>query len=177
MQENKYGAILCDPPWAFKTYSRPDAIPCRAAQHYKTATRDDLASIPVQSWAAKDCALFMWVVDAHMLEALALGQGWGFTYKTIVFIWDKQRIGMGYWSRKEAEVCLLFTKGHPPRIGKGVKQIIRAKRREHSRKPDEIYERIQALVGGPYLEMFARQKWSGWDVWGDETEKFNALEG
>src|SRR5215467_15676316 len=105
-----------------------------------------LASLPVGEWAAKDCALFMWVVDAHLEEALRLAHAWGFTFKTVAFIWDKNQIGLGYWTRKEAELCLLFTRGKPKRLGKGVRQIIRAPRREHSRKPDEIYDRIEALV-------------------------------
>ena len=97
---------------------------------------------------------------------------WGFVYKTVAFIWVKPSIGMGYWSRKQAELCLLATKGRPKRLSGGVRQVIEAPRREHSRKPDDIYERIEQLVGGPYLEMFARQFWPGWDAWGAEVDKF-----
>lgn len=133
---------------------------------------------------AYDCALFMWIVGAHLLEAIDLAAAWGFAYKTDAFIWTKPRgdtpdlfrqqhsMGMGYWTRKEAETCLLFTRGRPKRIGKGVRQIIEAPRREHSRKPDETHARIQALVAGPYLEMFARAPRPGWTVWGNETAKF-----
>ena len=116
----------------------------------------------------------MWMSGFALPDALRLAKTWGFEFKTIAFIWDKNTMGMGYWTRKQAEVCLLFTKGKPRRLSKGVRQIIRAPRREHSRKPDEIYGRIMSLVNGPYLEMFARQQWPGWDALGDETNKFRS---
>lgn len=172
----KYGAILCDPPWAFKTFSNTHTTPHRCAEdHYKTMTHADLLALPVSDWAAKDCALFMWVVDSHLPDALELAAKWGFAYKTIGFWWDKGKIGMGYWTRKQSEPCLMFTRGKPARHSKAVRQVIREPRREHSRKPDETHERIQALVGGPYLEMFARERRPGWDVWGNETAKFDDL--
>ena len=175
----EYGAILMDPPWAFKTFSGNHTTPHRCPEdHYETMALHEIAGLPVPDLAAKNCALFMWVVDSHLAETMDLIRVWGFTYKTIGFVWQKQtatgipRIGMGYWTRKQNEVCLLATRGRPPRNDKGVRQLIQAPRREHSRKPDEIYGRIEALVGGPYLEMFARQQWPGWDSWGDETDKF-----
>ena len=167
-----YGAILCDPPWAFETYGKKHTTPHRgASDHYTTMTFEGLKSLELS--AAPDCALFMWAVDSHLEEAFALAKAWGFSFKTIAFVWSKGRIGMGYWTRKQTEVCLLFTRGKPRRLGKGVRQLIDAPRREHSRKPDEIYGRIEALVSGPYLEMFARQRWPGWDAWGNETTKFD----
>ena len=189
LPDGQFGAILCDPPWSFLTYGKKRATPHRTAEdHYQTMTHDDLVQIPVLSAAGKDCALFMWVVDSHLDAAIDLGKAWGFDFKTIAFIWAKttqkpkqfgffppettHRIGMGYWTRKQAEICLMFTRGKPRRIGKGVRQIIEAPRREHSRKPDEIHERIEALVAGPYLELFARAPKKGWAVWGNETDKF-----
>jgi N6-adenosine-specific RNA methylase IME4 len=168
-----YGAILADPPWAFRTYSNKHTTPHRCAvDHYQTMAAGDLASLPVASYAAKDCALFMWAVDSHVPQSIDLAKAWGFEFKTVAFVWSKGRIGMGYWTRKQAEICLLFTKGKPRRISKGVRQVIEAPRREHSRKPDEQYARIQALVAGPYLELFARQQWPGWSAIGNETSKF-----
>lgn len=189
LPEGKFGAILCDPPWSFLTYGKKRTTPHRTAEdHYETMTAEDLRAMPVIESAAKDCALFMWVVDSHLDEAIELGKAWGFDFKTIAFIWckttqrDKQfgffppetvhRIGMGYWTRKQAEICLMFTRGKVKRLGKGVRQIIEAPRREHSRKPDEQYPRIEALVAGPYLELFARQERPGWSSWGNEVEKF-----
>jgi N6-adenosine-specific RNA methylase IME4 len=179
----KYGAILVDPPWSFLTYGKHRTTPHRCAvDHYTTMDAQSLAKLPVSDMAAKDCALFLWVVGSHVDEGIRLAEGWGFKYKTDAFVWVKTaqsgapRIGMGYWTRKSAETCLLFTRGKPSRKSKGVRQVITAPRREHSRKPDEIYERIEALVSGPYLEMFARQRRTGWDAWGNEVDKFETAE-
>jgi N6-adenosine-specific RNA methylase IME4 len=177
----KYGAILMDPPWSFKTWSAKGTESHRSAeQHYTTVALPLLVDMPVIELAAPDCALFMWAVDSHVEEAIHLARAWGFSYKTRAFDWvktcksdpTKPRMGMGYWTRKESEECLLFTQGKPKRVGKGVRQVIMAPRREHSRKPDEIYKRIEHLVKGPYLEMFARQQRTGWDSWGNEVNKF-----
>ena len=164
----------------------------RPERHYKTMTLQEITDLPVRSLAAPDCVLFLWVVDPMIPRALQLGAHWGFTYKTVGFYWAKTRrnegannkrphvkarpfpMGTGYWTRANPEVCLLFTRGKPKRKSAGVEKLIVSPRREHSRKPDEIYSRIQALVGGPYLEMFARQQWPGWSSWGDETTKFPA---
>ncbi len=177
----KYGAILADPPWAFLTYSGKHVTAHRCAEdHYPTMSMEELQALPVASWAAQDCTLFLWTVDSHLDEALDLMDAWGFKYKTVAFVWVKvakngaPRIGMGYWTRKSAELCLLGTRGSPPRLSKGVRQVIMAPRREHSRKPEEVYDRIEALVAGPYLEMFARQSRLGWDAWGNEVERFTA---
>lgn len=177
----KYGCILADPPWSFRSWSGKTGTPHRTANdHYSTTATGALKDIPAADWAADDCALFMWVVDSHVDQALALATAWGFEFKTIAFVWLKltvnglPKIGMGYWTRKQTETCLLFTRGAPKRKDMGVRQLIQAPRREHSRKPDEQYERIEALVDGPYLEMFARQRRPGWDVWGNEVDKFTS---
>jgi len=190
-QAGAYAAIIADPPWGFLTYGKHRTTPHRTAvDHYKTMTAAELQALPVNAAAAKDCALFMWTVDSHLEEAMHLGRAWGFGFKTIAFIWCKSTrgsmqlglfprpsthgISMGYWTRKQAETCLLFTKGKPKRLSKGVRQIIEEPRREHSRKPDAQYSRVEALVAGPYLEMFARQAAPGWDAWGNQVGKFEA---
>ncbi len=171
MIDRQFGAILCDPPWAFRTYSNKHTIPHRCAMdHYQTMPLADMKALWIP--ASKDAALFLWTVDSHLPDGIELAQAWGFQYKTIAFVWDKGSIGMGYWTRKEAEICLLFTRGKPHRNDKGVRQCIREKRREHSRKPDCVYERIERLVAGPYCELFARTKREGWTSWGNETDKF-----
>lgn len=189
----QYGAILIDPPWAFRTYNREKGTtPHRGAEDiYPTMREHEIAGLPVPDLAAKNCAMFMWVVDSHLEIALQILPLWGFAFKTRVFTWGKTKagfddasdavpddlgIGMGYWSRKQTEICLLATKGSPRRRGKDVREFIAAPRREHSRKPDEIYDRIERLVDGPYLEMFARKQRPGWDAWGNETTKFNTVE-
>ncbi|WP_246478915.1 MT-A70 family methyltransferase [Kaustia mangrovi] len=176
-----FGCILADPPWSFRTWSGKKGTPHRSANdHYMTTATADLAALPVQELAAKDCALFMWVVDSHIDQAIELGRAWGFRFKTRAFTWRKltakgtPRIGMGYWTRKQTELCLLFTRGKVRRKDKGVREIIDAPRREHSRKPDEQYERIERLVDGPYIELFARQRRAGWQAWGNEVGRFEA---
>ncbi len=189
----KYGAILIDPPWAFKTYGGDSATPHRSANdHYKTMPLHKLAGLPVPENASRSCALFMWVVSSHLDAALDLFRVWGFRQKSLAFVWVKSKNGaaeqgafflddayddqhplsMGYRTRQQCELCLLATKGKPAVRDRGVRQLIIAPRREHSRKPDDQYTRIQSLVDGPYLEMFARQRWPRWDSWGDEADKF-----
>lgn len=161
-------------------------------RHYATMDVADIKALPVAEQAAKDCILFLWAVDSMLPEAFAVGAAWGFTYKTVGFYWAKQRkvtskrgeaqddpwrkmfpMGTGYWTRANPESCLLFTRGHPKRLNADVHKLIVSPRREHSRKPDEQYERIERLVDGPYLEMFARQTRPGWSSWGNETDKFD----
>ena len=111
-------------------------------------------------------------------EALRLIQAWGFTYKSVAFVWLKQNrkspgwfYGLGFWTRGNAEVCLLATRGHPKRQAANVHQFIISPVREHSRKPEEAREKIVALMGDlPRVELFARQSPPGWDVWGNEVE-------
>lgn len=174
----KFGCILADPPWAFRTYSGRDGTPHRGAHdHYAVMGRDALAALPVADLALPDCALFMWVVDSHLDEALALalGKAWGFAFKTCAFVWFKGRnegqvpkVGMGYWTRKQTEQCWLFTRGKPKRLGKGVEQAIFCGRGAHSAKPHEQYLRIEKLVAGPFLELFARNSRHGWSAWGNQ---------
>jgi len=186
-----FGCILADPPWAFRTHSGKTMTPHRCAEdHYLTMTLAEMAELPVERLAAPDCALFMWVVGSHLVEAIELAAAWGFSFKTDAFYWLKQRligadqidlftgdipeprISMGYWTRKQVEPCWLFTRGSPKRLAKGVRQAIVEPRREHSRKPDCQYDRIEALVAGPYLELFARTTRPGWSSWGNQTDKF-----
>lgn len=174
LPEGPFRAILCDAPWSFRTYGGQDVAPARAEQPYDVMSLADLKCLPVGDVAARDAVLFMWTVSHLQDEATDLAKAWGFTPKSVAFIWDKGRVGMGYWTRQEAEICKLYTRGKPKRKSKGVRQMIRAPRREHSRKPDEQYARIEALVDGPYLEMFARQAWPGWVAWGNQTDKFAA---
>lgn len=193
LPKNHYGAILADPPWRFAVWSGTEVVQAReskstykpASVHYRTLTTDELAALPVGSVAAKDCALFVWSCWPTLLEALSVIEAWGFKYKTCGFDWMKAHagqvemfrddfdalMGMGYWTRANSEPCLLATRGKPKRLNADVRQGI-APRREHSRKPDGIPERIERLVAGPYLELFARQRRPGWDCWGNEVDKF-----
>lgn len=173
----KYNIIYADPPWAYRTYSKKGQG--RSAEsHYPTMSIEDIKALPVNELAAKDCALFMWVTFPCMQEAFGVLEAWGFTYKTVAFVWVKQNrksdtifTGMGYWTRANAEICILATKGHPKRIYAGVHQVILSHIEEHSKKPDEARDRIVRLMGDlPRIELFARQSPDGWDVWGNEVE-------
>lgn len=178
----KYKAILVDPPWSFKTYSAL-GTGRSAISHYDTMSLKDIEALPIGEMADKDCVLFLWAIDSMLPQALSAIEKWGFKFKTVAFYWVKGYnngwiaenffTGMGYWTRANPEQCLLATKGHPKRVSKSVRRLLIAPRREHSRKPAEARIRIEALVGGPYLEMFARDAREGWDRWGDQQELFD----
>lgn len=179
-----FAAIYADPPWHFDVWK--EGSDRNAASKYSTMGASDIASMPVADLAADDCALFMWIVWPRLKESLNVIETWGFSYKTCAFSWIKAdarqvemfrdntdvQLGMGYWTRANSEVCLLATRGKPRRLDMGVRQGIIEPRREHSRKPDCVPSRIERLVAGPYLELFARTKREGWTSWGNETEKF-----
>ncbi|KKK55097.1 hypothetical protein LCGC14_3077990, partial [marine sediment metagenome] len=160
---------------------------------------EQVCALPVRDLAASDCALLLWVTDPMLPRALELVKAWGFCYKTVGFYWMKLNknvgsylteppyrgpsaalwfsekdlfTGLGYWTRANPEQCLLATRGHPRRLARDVPRLVVAPRREHSRKPDEVRRRIERLLPGPYLELFARERAPGWDAWGDEVEKF-----
>lgn len=181
----------------------PDGPVTRAAQrrnrperHYATMPLDEIMALPVRDLAARDSILFLWAIDSMLPQALQVGAAWGFEYKTVAFYWAKMRregsarhllhdeadhklfpIGTGYWTRANPEQCLLFTRGKPRRLSASVRKLIIARRQEHSRKPDTAAERIQQLVAGPYLELFARERRPGWDAWGNETDRFAPIAG
>lgn len=170
-----FRTILADPAWPFSTFGGEDVVFTNGAvQPYPTMSLEAMKRLPVGMVAAKDAVLVMWVLDALLPEALELGKAWGFTYKTRAFTWDKGRMAGGFWVRKESEVSLLFTRGNPSPTSRGVRDMIREAPREHSRKPDCVYERIQRLHRGPYLELFARQAWPGWSAWGNQVGLFDA---
>jgi N6-adenosine-specific RNA methylase IME4 len=194
LKRGHYGVILADPPWRFRTWDQREAIPrtrtngtnVLAATHYGTMPIEELQTLPIGDLATSDCSLFLWCCWPNLLDALSVVDAWGFEFKTAAFVWTKAHagqlelfqddietlMGMGYWTRANSEPCLLATRGRPKRINADVRQAIIAPRREHSRKPDGIHERIERLVAGPYLELFARQRRPGWDCWGDEVDKF-----
>lgn len=173
----KFGAILMDPPWHFIARSKKGEGRS-AGQHYKTDALAEIKKLPVAELAAKDCVLFMWMVDWCPTWALELIEHWGFEHKTTAFTWAKQNesgegwhMGQGYWTRANPEDCWLATTGHPKRIHADVRQLIVAPLMEHSRKPDVAHEMIQRLVAGPYLELYARRPRDGWITWGNQITR------
>lgn len=180
-----FSAILADPPWPFATWSHKGQGRSGEA-HYTTMQHQDIEALPVADLAAPDCVLFLWVVQTQIPQAVRLCEAWGFKLKSVAFAWVKgdslplfpddvvTQMGMGKWTRAEFEQCWLATRGSPQRLNADVRQIIDERRREHSRKPDCVHSRIERLVAGPYLELFARAERPGWTVWGNEVNKFPA---
>ena len=182
LPQRRYGAILADPPWAFRNWSAK-GTGRNAISHYDCLDIDALSALPVADLASPDCALFLWATDPLLDRALTLIRAWGFEFKTVGFYWVKLNarakhgadffIGTGYWTRANPEQCLMATRGKPMRQAKDVRKLVIERRREHSRKPDCVRERIERLVEGPYLELFARETKPGWDCWGDQVALFD----
>lgn len=183
--KQKYRVILADPDWQFKTFS-DKGLAKSPDRHYKTATTpaDIIASHPVKDMIHPDGAvLFMWVTWPHMFSAERVFNGWGFRYSGLAWEWDKfntntgkRSFGGGYGTRKNLEPCLLAKTSNyqlKKQIkNQSVRDLIRQPRREHSRKPDQVYRIIEEMFDGPYLELYARQNWPGWDSAGNEVDKF-----
>jgi len=173
----KYQIIYCDPPWGFRGYDLKSEARY-VGNKYAVMNLEDIQNLPINSIADDDCILFLWVTMPKLNECWELIKKWGFEYKTVAFTWVKRNKkspswfwGMGRWTRANAELCLLATKGKPKRINAGIHSVVDTPIRAHSQKPDEVRERIVRLVGDlPRIELFAREKTPGWDVWGNEVE-------
>lgn len=174
--DKKYNLIYADPPWSFKTFS--DKGKGRSAErHYPCMGKKEIQELNVPKICAKDCVLFLWVTAPCLIEGIELIKAWGFTYKTVAFTWIKQNKkndkifkGMGYYTRSNAEFCLLATRGKIlERKSHSVSSVVISHLEEHSKKPDEIREKIVELFGDlPRVELFARQQFEGWDSFGNE---------
>lgn len=173
----RYRVILADPPWNYEMYSEKGTRKSPHA-HYPCMTYGQLGALPVNHLAADSCVLAMWTTFPHLQMALDLFRAWGFTYKT-GGAWAKRQkqgdgwaFGTGYHLRSAAELFLIGTIGRPAINSRRERNLIIAPVREHSRKPDAMHAKLQALYEGPYCELFAREQRPGWDVWGNETGKF-----
>ncbi len=170
-------AIVVDAPLAFATWSRKGEG--RSPQHhYSCMTFEQLAAIPVAN-VARPTAFCCCGFHCSVFLVKPLMRAWGFAFSGAGFTWVKQNrsgvgwfMGGGYGTRHNVEICWLGRRGSPRRKSAGVRELIIAPVREHSRKPDEIYGRVEALSNGPYIELFARQQWPGWTWVGDEVGKF-----
>lgn len=139
---------------------------------------EDISNLPIDKIASDNCVLFMWMTFPTLEEGFKVIEKWGFKYKTVAFVWIKQNKktpslfwGLGFWTRANAEICILAIKGKPKRLSAKVHQVIVAPIEEHSKKPDEARKRIVELLGDlPRIELFARQKKQGWDTWGNEVQ-------
>ncbi len=165
LPEGKYEVILADPPWKYDfSKDSTDSI----EYHYPTMILEEIKNLKVPS--ADNAVLFLWATAPKLKEALEVMESWGFKYKTCA-VWDKEWIGMGYWFRGQHELLLVGIKGKfsPPPEKRRFSSVIREKRREHSRKPEKVYEIIEAMFPqNTKLELFARNKREGWEAWGNE---------
>jgi len=168
----KYNIIYADPPWqyyegGFKNQS----------QHYPTMSLEKICQLPIGDLAADDCILFMWVTFPMLDNFIDVLRCWGFEYSTVGFTWVKSQksgsdfaFGLGAWTRSNAEICVIGKRGTIPRQDASISQIIYKPKGKHSEKPAIVRNKIVQLVGDlPRIELFARQKTKGWDVWGNQV--------
>jgi len=171
-KDRKYKIILADPPWHFWGGGWKNQT-----QHYKTMSMDEIKNLPVEKLADDDCILFLWVTFPILKDAFDIIESWGFKYSTCGFNWVKRskggnswHFGLGYWTRANSELCLIAIRGKPKRQSASVSQIIDTPIQEHSKKPNCVRDKIVELMGDlPKIELFARNKTEGWDVWGNEV--------
>lgn len=174
----KYQIIYADPPWSYSDTQKSGGTAFFGASvRYPLMKNKYISNLPINDLADKDCVLFMWATSPLLPEAIETITAWGFKYKTVAFCWNKKSkngkwiSNMGRWTMGNVEICLLAVKGKPKRIVKNIKQLVIAERKRHSEKPEEVANRIVDLMGDlPRIELFARNKRNGWDVWGNEVE-------
>jgi len=171
----KYNIIYADPAWTYGDKLKHHGG--SAESHYDTMSFEDICNLPVKDISADNCFLFMWGTHPLLPEALEVIKAWGFEYKTNGFVWvktysnGKKVLGMGNYTRGNTEFCLMGVKGKPKRIDNNVSQYVESQIKAHSKKPDEVRKRIVKLCGDlPRIELFARTKIHGWDVWGNDEK-------
>lgn len=180
-----YTTILADPPWRFQNRTGKVAPEHQRLMRYPTMTLDEICELPVSQLTGTDSHLYLWVPNALLAWGLEVMKTWGFTYKTNI-VWSKIRKdggpdgrGVGFYFRNVTELILFGVRGSIRTLPPGRTQVnlISTRKREHSRKPDEIYDLIEACSPGPYLELFARFIRDGWYQWGNEDVEENSLHG
>jgi N6-adenosine-specific RNA methylase IME4 len=175
-----YGTLLADPPWRFQNKTGKVAPEHKRLRRYATMSFDEIRAMPVGVHMAEKCHLYLWCPNALLEEGLSVMRAWGFTYKTNI-VWYKVRKdggpdgrGVGFYFRNVTELLLFGTRGKLRTLKPGRTQVnlFRTRKQEHSRKPDEAYEIIEACSPGPFLELFARERRDGWTQWGDELDTY-----
>jgi len=193
LRRGYYGAIVADPASKFKSYTSIQSQNPQSRRdnerHYRVMDFAALAALPVKELAVPaGCHLFLWTSGPFLPQALRLIEAGGFKYSTRAFTWLKTKrswasgdpltesdfpVGLGLTTRAQSEVVLLARRGNCRRRRKDVRELILAPRREHSRKPDEFYRRVEMYCDGPFVDLFAREQRPNWSTWGDETDRFN----
>lgn len=183
LPNKKYDIIYADPPWDYGGKMQFDKSAIKSENigwtrdifissanfKYPTIKTESLKKIPIADICADNCLLFLWSTNPHLAQAIQLGEAWGFQYKTVAFIWDKMNHNPGQYTLSNCELCLLFKKGKIPRPrgARNIQQLVHSPRREHSRKPDEIRDNIVKMFPTQSrIELFARNHYENWDVWG-----------
>jgi N6-adenosine-specific RNA methylase IME4 len=165
----RYGTILADPPWDIHQRGTYGAI-----RHYPLMSVEAICNLRVDRLAAADAHLWLWVTNAAIHAGHQVMQAWGFTYRSCL-TWIKPRLGLGCYLRNQTEHLLLGTRGSAPVLFRSQGTWLYAPVQEHSHKPEEQYAIIGRCSPGPYLELFARRKHPGWDVWGNHITCDTAL--
>jgi len=172
LPNKKYSVIYADPPWEYFAGGLKNQ-----SRHYKNMSMDEIIALPVSDLSNDDCILFLWVTFPILKDCFRVIEYWGFEYSTCGFVWVKKNknneqpfFGLGNWTRSNAELCLIATKGSIKRMDASISQVVMTHIEEHSKKPDIIKDKIVQLVGDlPRIELFARNKTKGWDSWGNES--------
>jgi len=176
----KFPVLYCDAPWSFVTFSKNNKGMLKSPdRHYKTMDLEAIKKIPVKDVLTDTAVCFFWVYNPMIPQALEVLNAWGLEFKTLGFCWrkttkhGKDHFGLGYYTRQSVELCIIATKGKPKRPNaRNVRQILHSQVREHSRKPDEMYDLIERMYDGPYLELFARNSYrKDWTKLGLEVGK------
>ena len=179
--QEKFHTILADPPWQFQNRTGKMAPEHKRLARYSTMKLDEIARLPIGQVAANTAHLYLWVPNALLPEGIRVLQAWGFTYKSNI-VWHKIRKdggpdgrGVGFYFRNVTELVLFGVRGKNVRtLAPGRRQVnfLATRKREHSRKPDELYDIIESCSPGPYIELFARGTRSGWKGWGNQSEDY-----
>ncbi len=181
----RYSTILADPPWQFQNRTGKMAPEHKRLLRYPTMDVQEIMQLPVGNLAAAQCHLYLWIPNALLREGLEVMKAWGFTYKTNL-VWYKVRKdggpdgrGVGFYFRNVTELILFGVRGSMRTLKPGRTQVnlFNTRKREHSRKPDELYDIIESCSPGPYLELFARFARKDWGQWGNEDVETNSLYG
>lgn len=170
----KYRTILADPPWDINQRGRYSSR--SAESHYELMPLDRIKAMPIAELCEDDSHLYIWVPNGLLPEGLDVIKAWGFTFRSPIY-WIKPRLGLGNYIRNASETCLFATRGHAPVRFRAQPNWLFAPQQEHSHKPEEQYAVIERLSYDPYLELFARRRQPGWDVWGNEIDSDIAIPG
>jgi N6-adenosine-specific RNA methylase IME4 len=170
-----YQILYADPCWDYAGRSQHNTKEKNKSveDHYNTMTLEELKKLNVPAITDKNALLFLWTSSPHLPQAIELMNAWGFEYKTIAFVWDKQKVNPGYYTMSQVEICIVGKKGNipSPRGTRNERQFLSSLRGRHSEKPSEIRDRIKRMFPEQKkVELFARHKVDDWDCWGNEVE-------